>query len=115
MKNYTLKEIKSHYLVKSIDKRRDKLQTYKVEFRDGEVIEKVYLTDINQHLYLKEETLTRAKRQTTVKSREIQVNDVLNHLHNLGVNFISSENIDKIKEYIGDSKQDKPSGAKEEE
>ena len=86
-----------------------------MEFRYGETIERVYLTDINQHLYLKEEALTRAKRQTTIKDRKIQVNDVLNHLHNLGVSFVSNEDVDKIKEYIGDSEQDKPSGAKEEE
>ena len=111
MKYYTLKELKLHYLVKSIDKRRDKLETYKVEFTDGEIIEKVCLTDINQHLYLKEEALTRAKQQT----RKIEVNDVLNHLHSLGISSISSRDVDKIKEYIGDSEQDKPSGAKEEE
>lgn len=114
MKYYTLKELKLHYLVKSI-KRRDKLETYKVQFTDGEIIEKVYLTDINQHLYLKEKALTRTKRQTTIKDRKIQVNDVLNHLHNLGVSSISSGDIDKIKEYIGDSEQDNPSGVKEEE
>ena len=110
MKNYTFRELKSHYLIKSIDKRRDKLKTYKVIFVDNEIIEEMYITDINKHLYLKEETLTKRKRQTPVK-----VNDVLNHLYNLGVKSISEEHIGKIKEYIGDSEQDNPSGAKEEE
>ncbi|MGL5646856.1 MAG: hypothetical protein ACRDDY_03310 [Clostridium sp.] len=45
--NYSLKQIKNHYLVKSVEVRRDVAKTYKITLKCGEVIEEMYLRDVS--------------------------------------------------------------------